>query len=115
MPGLNNFMRGLSNSQWDTMIQVLHDLQDSTSPDRLESLRQFLATLTREIESINRKRDAIGQKVANLDILLPVIDDRLKRESDLELEMFKNILLTWRSSLKKEITEDRPNGKLEKK
>jgi hypothetical protein len=114
MPGIEGFLKELPEAQWDVVVQVMNDLRDSTSPDRVESLRQFLQTLNREIDAINRKRDAIGQKVDNIDALLPVIDG-CRKPDDLELNLFRNLLLGWRASLKAEIIESRPEGKLEKK
>ena len=116
MSGISAFLSGLSEHEWDVMFQVSQDLQDSTSQERLNSLRQFLQTLSREIDHINRKRDALGYKVDNIDALLPMIHRYLeKNPDDLEIELFKNVLSGWRSSLKSEITSMRPNGKLDKK
>jgi hypothetical protein len=116
MSGISAFLSGLSEQEWDVMFQVSQDLQDSTSIERLNSLRQFLQTLSREIDHINRKRDALGYKVDNIDALLPMIHRYLeKNPDDLEIELFKNVLSAWRSSLKSEITSMRPNGKLDKK
>jgi len=116
MSGITAFLSGLSEQEWDVMFQVSQDLQDSTSQERLNSLRQFLQTLSREIDHINRKRDALGYKVDNIDALLPMIHRYLeKNPDDLEIELFKNVLSGWRSSLKSEITSMRPNGKLDKK
>ena len=116
MSGISAFLSGLSEQEWDVMFQVSQDLQDSTSQERLNSLRQFLQTLSREIDHINRKRDALGYKVDNIDALLPMIHRYLeKNPDDLEIELFKNVLSGWRSSLKSEITSMRPNGKLDKK
>jgi hypothetical protein len=116
MSGLKNWMESMSGPHKDTLVQVVQDLQDSTSPDRLESLRQFLSTLTREIEAINRKRDAMGQKVSNIDVLLPLLDEQVRANPDnLEVDLFRNMLVVWRSALKTEIAEMRPDGKLEKK
>lgn len=116
MSGISAFLGGLSEQEWDVMFQVSQDLQDSTSIERLNSLRQFLQTLSREIDHINRKRNALGYKVDNIDALLPMIHRYLeKNPDDLEIELFKNVLSAWRSSLKSEITSMRPNGKLDKK
>jgi len=115
MAGLQEFIKGLPESRMDSVFNVVHDLQDSTAPERIESLRQFLYTLTREIDQINRKRDALGQKVANIEGLLPAIEEHLRVTPNLEVELFKNILLGWRAALKNDIAELRPNGKLEKK
>ena len=116
MPGVSGFLKSLPEVRWDSVLSVMHDLQDSTSHERIESLRHFLNTLTREIDQINRKRDALGHKVANIDALIPPLETYLKTNSDdLEVELFKNILLGWRANLKTEISELRPNGKLEKK
>jgi hypothetical protein len=116
MSGISSFLGNLSEQEWDVMLQVSQDLQDSTSPERLNSLRQFLQTLSREIDHINRKRDALGYKVDNIDALLPMVHRYLeKNPDDLEIELFKNVLSAWRASLKSEITSMRPNGKLDKK
>jgi hypothetical protein len=115
MAGLSDFLKTLPEARWDSVVNVMHDLQDSTSPERVESLRQFLGTLTNEINQINRKRDALGQKVANIDAFIPVVDEFLKQHQDLEVDLFKNVLLSWKAMLKSEISELRPNGKLEKK
>jgi hypothetical protein len=116
MSGISTFLSELSEHEWDVMFQVSQDLQDSTSQERLNSLKQFLQTLSREIDHINRKRDALGHKVDNIDAIFPMIHRYLeKNPGDLEIELFKNVLSAWRSSLKSEITSMRPNGKLDKK
>lgn len=116
MAGIEGLMKGLKEPQWDVMVQVMNDLQDSTSHERMDSLRQFLATVAREIDQINRKRDVLGQKVANIDAFTPAIDEYLRSHpADLETILFKSVLLGWKAALKTEIAEMRPNGKLEKK
>lgn len=116
MSGIVSFMSGLPEFNWDLFIQVFTDLQDSTTTERLESLRQFLVSITKEIDSINRKRDAMGQKASNIDALLPLLDNYLRQNpDDVEVDLFRNILTTWRSSLKSEITESRPDEKLDRK
>lgn len=115
MAGIGEFLTSLKETEWDVLIQVMHDLQDSTSPDRMESLRQFLQSLVREIDAINKKRDALGQKVENVEVLLPIVEEHLKHGPSMELDLFKSLLCSWRSSLKTEINETRPSGKLEKK
>ena len=115
MAGISDFLTALKETEWDILLQVMHDLQDGTSPERLESQRQFLASLTREIDAINKKRDALGQKVENVDVLMPILDDQIRKNPCMELELFRSMLAAWRSSLKTEINETRPNGKLEKK
>jgi predicted nucleic acid-binding Zn-ribbon protein len=115
MAGIRDFLKVLPDTRLDFVVNVITDLQDSTSGARIEKLRQFLSALTFEIDGINRKRDALGQKVANIDTLLPILDENLKSSPDLEMELLRNTLLGWRASLKGEIAELRPNGKLEKK
>lgn len=115
MAGITDFLKALPEMKWDSVVNVMHDLQDSTSQERIESLRRFLQDLNREIDQINRKRDALGQKVANIDQLIPTIENAVRVNPSLELELFKNVLLGWKAALKAEISELRPNGKLEKK
>lgn len=115
MSGLLDFIQGLKDTEWDIMMQVMNDLSDSTSPDRLDSLRQFLKTLTREIDAINQRRDALGHRRDNVDALIGIIENRLKSKPDINLLFFKNVLTNWKTSLQTEITETRPQLKLEKK
>lgn len=115
MPGIRDFFKKLSDTQWDVVVQVMNDLQDSTSFDRIESLRQFLQTLNREIDQINRKRDALGQKVKNIEALLPVVEAATRSDASLEVELLRAVLMHWRAALKIETEELRPTAKLEKK
>ena len=115
MGSIGDFVGSLTDAQHDAFMRVVQDLQDSAAPDRLETIRQFLTTLIREIEAVNKKRDAMGQKVANIDVLLPVLDDTLHAGGDPALEMFRTFLVAWRFTLKEEIAQTRPAAKLEKK
>lgn len=115
MPGISEFLDNLTDPQWDTIVRVIQDLQDSVSPERLESLRKFLASLNLEIDQVNRRRDALGQKVENIEVALQVIDKGLHVNPDLEVELFKSILSMWKANLRVEIADLRPSEKLEKK
>jgi hypothetical protein len=115
MSGLSDFIGGLKDTEWDILMAVMNDLSDSTSQERLESLRLFLRTITREIDAVNHKRDALGHRRDNADALINIIDSRLRQKSDINLLFFKNVLTNWKTSLQTEISETRPNLKLEKK
>lgn len=115
MPGISEFLDGLTGPQLDAILMVVQDLQDSVSPERLESLRKFLNSLGVEIDKENRRRDALGHKVANIDVALQIIEKNLQGHPDLEVELFKSILSMWKANLRVEISDLRPSEKLEKK
>jgi hypothetical protein len=115
MAGLSEFISGLKDTEWDVLMAVMNDLSDSTSQDRLEALRLFLRTITREIDAVNHKRDALGHRRDNADALINIIDARIKQKPDINLLFLKNVLTNWKTSLQTEIAETRPNLKLEKK
>jgi len=113
---IDDFLEGLSDHAWDTLLAVSNDLQDSASPGRIESLDKFLGQLRNEIDGVNRRRDAIGQKVADIDALIPAIDACLRECPDaLDVSLFRHLLLGQRAIWKGEIEELRPEGKLRKK
>jgi|GEM_PF-5930597 len=116
MAGIYEFFEGLSDTQWDGIVRVMQDLQDSASGERIESLRAFLASLTREIDNINRRRDAIGQKIENIDVLLRTLDEYVRKHKDnVETVLFRSVLLLWKSQLRSEVASLRPSEKLDKK
>jgi len=116
MSGIYEFFRDLSETQWDSVVRVIQDLQDSASTERLESLRAFLASLTREIDNINRRRDALGQKIENIDAFMRTLDDYTRKNPDnVEAVLFRSILTLWKSQLRSEVADLRPSDKLEKK
>jgi hypothetical protein len=115
MSGISDFLSRLSEPQWDSVLLVIQELQDSAAPERMESLRKFLVSLNVEIDQINRKRDVLGQKADNIKAVVFMIEGYLKGNPDLEVELLKNVLVMWESSLRLEIAELRPSEKLEKK
>lgn len=116
MAGIREFFQALTDTQWDSMVRVVQDLQDSSSVERLESLRNFLLNLTKEIDTINRRRDALGQKVENIGAMITSIDAYLKENpTNIEVILFRFILVMCRSFLRGEVVELRPSEKLEKK
>lgn len=116
MPGIYEFFKELSDTQWDGVVRVMQDLQDSSSAERIESLRGFLVSLTREIDNINRRRDALGQKIENIDAFLRTLDEYMgKNPQNVEASLFRSILVLWKSQLRSEVASLRPSDKLEKK
>lgn len=115
MPGIAEFLAKLTDPQWDVVLMVVQELQDSAAPERMENLRKFLVTLNSEIDQINRKRDILGQKADNIKTVVNMVEGYLKGNPDLEVELLKNVLVMWESSLRLEIAELRPSEKLEKK
>ena len=116
MAGMYEFFQGLSDTQWDSMVRVVQDLQDSTSVERLSSLRSFLSSLTKEIDMVNRRRDALGQKIENINAAVSVLDSKIVEDpQNMEAVLFRFILIMWRGQLKIDIADLRPSEKLEKK
>ena len=116
MAGIYEFFSDLSDTQWDGVVRVMQDLQDSSSAERIESLRAFLQSLTREIDNINRRRDAIGQKIENIDVFLRTLDEYVRKNKDnVEATLFRSILVLWKSQLRAEVAALRPTEKLDKK
>lgn len=111
-----DFLSRLNEVEWDGFLMVVNDLQDGTAPDRLQVLGRFVHTLRREIDEVNSRRDALGQRVANIDSVLPCLDRHLAAApGDLEARLLRDVLAGWRISLKSEIEEMRPDSKMEKK
>jgi hypothetical protein len=105
-----------SEKRWDAILLVAQDLQSSTAPERLNSLQNYVETLTAEIDQVNRKRDAKGQEAANIDEMLPILDGWITdHPDDLEVRLLRDVLVGWRASLKSEIEALRPDTKLHKK
>jgi len=116
MSGIYDFFQGLTSSQWDSMVRVVQDLQDSASAERMDSLRNFLASLTREIDAVNRRRDALGQKVENIEVILTHLDAHIRANpGNMEATLLRSILILWKSQLKIEVADLRPSEKLDKK
>jgi hypothetical protein len=115
MSGISDFLSRLSEPQWDSVLLVIQELQDSAAPARMESLRKFLSSLDQEIDDVNRKRDVLGKKADNIKMVVTLVEGYLRGNPDLEVELLKNVLVMWESSLRLEIAELRPNDKLEKK
>lgn len=114
--GLSDFLLAAHEADRDDVLRVAHDLQDSAAPERLASLQRFLDTLTHEINGINARREAAGHKVSNLDAALGQIAGWLEtRPEDAEVRLFQGVLIAWRATLRAEMDEMRPAGKLEKK
>lgn len=118
MAGIADFLSSLSETEWDAVLMVSQDLQDSTSPERVRALRNYAKTLRDEIDAVNRKRDALGQKVENLNALLALLDAEIEhgeQRDDLELGLLRDVLLGWRASLRSEIESLRPDEKLRRR
>lgn len=118
MAGIADFLNSLSETEWDSVLMVSQDLQDSTAPKRILSLQNFAKTLREEIDRENRKRDTLGQKVENLNNLLVLLDSEIdhgKQGESVELSLLRDVLLGWRSSLRSEIEALRPDEKLKKR
>lgn len=118
MAGIADFLNSLTETEWDSVLMVSQDLQDSTAPERIRSLNNYAKTLREEIDRENRKRDALGQKVENLNALLTLLDAEIEhgeqRES-VEVRLLRDVLLGWRASLRMEIEALRPEEKLKKR
>lgn len=116
MAGISDFLESLSETGWDTLLMVSQDLQDSTAPGRIRNLESYAKSLRDEIDEVNRKRDALGQKVDNLDDMLDLVDARAEADpDDMEMSLLRDVLLGWRASLRAEIEALRPDEKLRKK
>lgn len=116
MAGITHFLQSLRNPDWDAVVLVFQDLQDSTAPDRIRTLENYARTLRGEIDEVNRKRDVLGQKVDNLNLLLGLVDKQITDDpSDLELTLLRDVLQGWRASLRAEIAGLRPDNKLKKR
>lgn len=121
MAGIDDFLQNLfsldtGEVRCDALLRVVDDLQDSTSPDRLRNLQQYVETLTGEINKVNRRRDTLGQRVANLDaIMLPLEEWLVDHPDDLEVRLLKDVFLGWRTFLHSQIEESRPSEKLRKR
>ena len=116
MAGLTDFLKSLGEASQGDVLRVAHDLQDSTTPERLTSLQHFVQTISREIDAINARREALGHKVNNIEVALTQIEEWLgSHPDDVEMHLLSGVLTTWRGTLKAEMDEMRPTGKLEKK
>lgn len=112
---VRDFFAGLTDAQKDLFLSVTTDLQSSAPEDKLERLRNFHSQLKKEIDSINKRRQGLGEVLNNVESLMKLLSKHMEDNDDLELSMFLGALQKVTADLKAEIAALKPEKKLEKK
>jgi len=116
MSDVKKFFTDLSDSDKDLFVSVVTDLQSSSPMEKIDRLRNFHAQLKTEIDSINRRRQALGGILNNSEVLLRKLDVHIAKNGEtLDLVMFQSILQKVTADLKAEIAALKPEKKLAKK
>lgn len=116
MGDVKNFFDSLSEIQKDVFMAALNDMQSSATAERIEKLKAYLAQLKAEIDQINRRREALGHQLGNIESLLKFLDNYTEEFQDsFELTLFRTTLLKLANDLKIEISNLKPEDKLMKK
>lgn len=116
MANVRKFFESLSDSQQDLFVAVTADLQAGAPPEKFERLKEYHANLKREIDAINKRREALGNVLSNVEALLKFITEYTKKEGEnFELTMFHGALQKISADLKTEIAGLKPEKKLSKK
>jgi hypothetical protein len=76
---LTNVLQDDSEKRWDTILLVAQDLQSSTAPERLNSLQNYVETLTAEIDQVNRKRRARRRRTSTKCCPSSMVGSRITR------------------------------------
>ena len=110
---IKDFYDGLSTPMKDLFVTVVNDLNFSASNDKIERLEDFQRQLKREIDEINRRRQALGVMASNVETLLARLEDY--GDDDLEIVMLRNNFERIIADIKAEVAATKPERKLEKK
>ena len=115
MATVRDFYSALPDAVKDLFVSVANDMQTSAPNDKIERLRLFLSQLKAEIDQINRRRQALGTQLNNVEYLLRELDKFMADGGDFELQLFKGSLNALANELKGEIAALKPDNKLQKK
>jgi hypothetical protein len=104
-----------SSAQKDTLVAVLQDMTQRASV-RIQEIDKVLADTVREIDRINRVREALSSEKERLQDLLDAVNKTMKdTDCDLELLLVRSVLATRLDALREKIAETRPDEMLKRK
>lgn len=115
MSELKTFYDGLSETNKEVFARMAGDLHTSSPQAKIEHLEDFLRQLKREIDEINRRREALGAALNNVVKMKEEMVRIPPDKSDLEVELMRSFLLERELELRTEIDALKPENKLEKK
>jgi len=95
---------------------MANGMVNSAPPEKLERLRTFHSQLKLEIDEINKKRQALGVDLNNVETMIKDLDKFIAKEGDgLDLQMFRAHLVETAEQIKVEVAAMKPEEKLTKK
>ena len=113
---VKTFFESLSDVQRDMFLSVATDLQATSPSDKIERLRVFHNQLKAEIDQINKRREALGGVLSNVEALLRYLAAYLRDHGEtFELLLFRGSLQKFVEDLKMEVAALKPEKKLAKK
>lgn len=114
--GVKGLYESLNGRERDVLVMLAQDLQASSRPEKVARLKEFLAVLRKEIDEINARRKSLGDFLDNVSMVRTSAERRVKEKpADLELKLFRELMVDMEQQLKEEIALLRPERKLRKK
>jgi len=116
MSRVKDFYRQLSDSDRDLFAAMANGMTNSAPQEKLERLRTFHSQLKLEIDEINKRRQALGVDLNNVEAMIKDIDKFIAKEGDsLELQLFRAQMVEMAEQIKVEVAAMKPEEKLAKK
>ena len=112
---VKDFYNSLTGASKDIFASVVNEMQSSAPEDKIERLTVFLNQLKLEIDAINKRRQAIGSQLNNIETLLKDLERYQETNNGLELQLFHGSLISLINQFKGEISSLKPENKLQKK
>lgn len=112
---VKDFYNSLTGASKDIFASVVNEMQSSAPADKIERLTVFLNQLKMEIDAINKRRQAIGSQLNNIETLLKDLEKYQETNNGLELQLFHGSIVSLINQFKSEIASLKPENKLQKK
>jgi len=116
MSRVKDFYQQLPDADRDLFAAMANGMVNSAPPEKLERLRTFHSQLKLEIDEINKKRQALGVDLNNVETMIKDLDKFVAKEGDgLDLQLFRAHLIETAEQIKAEVATMKPEEKLVKK
>lgn len=115
MSRVKDFYKQLPDADRDLFAAMAHGMMNSAPPEKLERLRTFHSQLKMEIDEINKRRQALGGELNNVEAMVKDLDKFVTKGDSLELQLFRAQLLELAEQIKMEVAAMKPEEKLVKK
>lgn len=110
---VKSFVENLKPHERDVFVGLMGDLYASSRREKIDRLKAFLEKLRGEIEEINKRREAIGVTLNTVKTVRGYVERA--PDKGVELELFRERLMSIEQELKTEVNDLYPANKLEKK